>query len=232
MTPLLIGFGAAGIRAMKHQLIAAPAAMAAIAVGNDIALASLDTLKARHSIHGAWINLPPELRNTKGWRPIFDHNVMGLFETLRPLLSAPRMIVVYAELGTLESGGVAALFARELAAMRIGHQIIANLFKPVTENGAAVTYLADTQLFTLGHCAMSLQIVAEDRLTRYGASGGMADAGFGFADAAAVVMWNEHLERAKLLVEASANQRRTEIGLVAMNGSRVQRESKTVVGIR
>ena len=235
MTPLLIGFGAAGIRAMKHQLIAAPAAMAAIAVGNDIALASLDTLKARHSIHGAWINLPPELHHTKGWRPIFDNNVMSLFETLRPLLSAPRMIVVYAELGTLESGGVAALFARELAAMRIGHQIIANLFKPVTENGAAVTYLADTQLFTLGHCAMSLQIVAEDRLTRStasAASSAAGDVGFGFADAAAVVMWNEHLERAKLLVEASANQRRTEIGLVAMNGSRVQRESKTVVGIR
>jgi len=229
MTPLLIGFGAAGIRAMKHQLIAAPAAMAAIAVGDDASLASLNTLRSRHPIHSAWLKLPAEMHRTKGWRPIFDNNVMGLFETLRPLLQMPRMIAVYAELGTLESGGVAALFARELAAMRIGHQIIANLFKPVTENGAAVTYLADTQLFTLGHCALSLQIVAEDRLTRSGASG---EAGFGFADAAAVVMWNEHLERAKLLIEASANQRRTEIGRVAINGSRVQREAKTVVGGR
>ncbi len=81
-----------------------------------------------------------------------------------PAADAAQLVALYAELGTLESGGVAALFARELAAMRIGHQIIANLFKPVTENGAAVTYLADTQLFTLGHCAMSLQIVAEDHL--------------------------------------------------------------------
>jgi len=71
--------------------------------------------------------------------------------------------------------------------------------------------------------------VAEDRLTRSGASG---EAGFGFADAAAVVMWNEHLERAKLLIEASANQRRTEIGLVAMNGLRVAREAKLVAGGR
>lgn len=229
MTPLLIGFGAAGIRAMKHQLIAAPAAVAAIAVGDDTSLASLNTLKGRHPIHSAWLNLPAELRRNKGWRPIFDNNVMGLFETLRPLLQTPRMIAVYAELGTLESGGVAALFARELAAMRIGHQIIANLFKPVTENGALVTYLADTQLFTLSHCAMSMQIVAEDHLSRSGVSG---DAGFGFADAAAVVMWNEHLERAKLLIEASANQRRTEIGLVAINGLRVPREAKLVVGGR
>lgn len=229
MTPLLIGFGAAGIRAMKHQLIAAPAAMAAIAVGDDPSLASLNTLQGRHPIHSAGLNLPAELHRTKGWRPIFDNNVMGLFETLRPLLSAPRMIAVYAELGTLESGGVAALFARELAAMRIGHQIIANLFKPVTENGAAVTYLADTQLFTLSHCALSLQIVAEDHLTRSGVSG---DAGFGFADAAAVVMWNEHLERSKLLIEASANQRRTEIGLIAMNGLRVPREAKVLLGGR
>ncbi len=60
----------------------------------------------------------------------------------------------------------------------------------------------------------------------------VTSAGFGFADAAAVVMWNEHLERAKLLLEASANQRRTEIGLVAMNGTRVQREVKVVVGGR
>ncbi len=228
MTPLLMGFGAAGIRAMKHQLIAAAAPMAAIAVGDDVSLASLNALKSRHPLHCAWLNLPAELHKTRGWRPIFDNNVLGLFETLRPLLLTPRMIAVYAELGTLESGGVAALFAREIAAMRLGHQLIANLFKPVTDNGARVTYLADTQLFSLSHCAMSLQIVAEDYLTRSTGAGG----GFGFADAAAVVMWNEHLERAKLLLEASANQRRTEIGLVAMNGTRVQREAKVVVNGR
>jgi len=225
MTPLLMGFGAAGIRAMKHQLIAAPAATAAIAVGDDVALASLGTLKGRHPIHSAWFNLPADLRQTKGWRPIFEHNTLGLFQTLRPLLAAPRLIALYAELGTLDSGGVAALFAREIAALHLGHQIVANLFKPVIGNGADVTYLADTQLFTLGHCAMSLQIVAEDHLTRHGEAGG-----FGFADAAAVVMWNEHLERAKLLVEAAANQRRTEIGLVSMNGARVRREAKAATG--
>jgi hypothetical protein len=225
MTPLLIGFGAVGIRAMKHQLSAASAATAAVAVGDDAALASLGTLKSRHPIHRAWLKLPADLGQTKGWRPIFEHNVLGLYQTLRPLLSAPRLIGLYAELGALESGGTAALFAREIAEMRLGHQVIANLFKPVTGNGAAVTYLADTQLFTLSHYALSLQIVAEDHLTRQGEAGG-----FSFADATAVMMWNEHLERAGLLVEAAANQRRTEIGLVAINGSRVRREAKAMAG--
>ena len=50
MTPLLMGFGAAGIRAMKHQLIAAAAPMAAIAVGDDVSLASLNALKSRHPL--------------------------------------------------------------------------------------------------------------------------------------------------------------------------------------
>ena len=228
MTPLLIGFGATGIRAMKHQLIAATGSITAIAVGDEAAVATLGALQSRHTLHSVRLQVPAELYRTRGWRPIFDHNVLGLFATLRPLLLTPRMVALYAELGTLESGGAAALFAREITGMRLGHQIIANLFKPVTENGAQVTYLADTQLFTLGHCAMSMQIVAEDHLMR----SSVTSAGFGFADAAAVVMWNEHLERAQLLLEASANQRRTEIGLVAMNGTRVQREVKVVVGGR
>jgi hypothetical protein len=41
-----------------------------------------------------------------------------------------------------------------------------------------------------------------------------------------VVLWNEHLERASLLLDATANQRRTEIGLVAMNGERIKRSGK------
>ncbi len=227
MTPLLMGFGAAGIRAMKHQLAAAPSATAGIAVGDDAALASLNALKSRHPLHGAWLNLPADLCKNQGWRAIFDHNVMSLFETLRPLLTAPRMISIYAELGTLESGGVAALFARDIAALGLGHKLIANLFRPVVRNGAEVTYLADTQLFTLSHCAMSLQVVTEDHL-------GRQDRGseFDFADVAAVVMWSEHLERSKLLVEAAANQRRTEIGLVAMNGARVSREARVAVNAR
>ena len=225
MTPLLMGFGSAGIRAMKHQLIAAPAATAAIAVGDDTALATLSALRERHPLHFVRLKLAPDLGRTKGWRAGFEREVMDLFGRLRLQLLTPQMIALYAELGTLESGGVAALFAREVSGLRIGHQIVANLFKPVAANGAAVTYLADTQLFALGHCAMSMQIVAEDHLSRSGT-------GFGFADAAAVVMWNEHLERARLLLEAGANQRRTEIGLVAMNGTRVQREAKVLVGGR
>lgn len=225
MTPLLIGFGAAGVRAMKHQLVAAQEGTAAIAIGDDAALTSLEALKGRHVLHCARMTPIPDPALGPGWRQAFEQQALGLFGALRPLLLAPRMIALYAELGTLDSGGVAALFARELTALRVGHQLVANLFKPVTANGAAVTYLADTQLFTLGHCAMSLQIVAEDHLSRSGS-------GFGFTDAAAVVMWNEHLQRAALLLEAGANQRRTEIGLVAMNGARVQREAKVVVGGR
>ncbi|HWY24799.1 MAG TPA: hypothetical protein VNX47_07760 [Nevskia sp.] len=219
MTPLLIGFGDAGIRAMKHQLVAARGETAAIAVGDDEAVGLLSPLRGRHPIHSAWLSLPHGLVSTRGWRMIFERTVLGLFETLRPLLQQPRMIVLYAELGALESGGTAALFAREITRMHKGHQLIANLMKPVPFNGAELTYLADVQLFTLGHCAMSMQIVAQERP-------GAAGKGFGYADAAAVVMWNEHLERAQLLLEATANQRRTEIGLVAMNGERVRRESK------
>src|SRR5581483_2469710 len=100
-----------------------------------------------------------------------------------------------------------------------GHQLIANLMKPVPFNGAEITYLADTQLFTIGHCAMSMQIVAQEQP-------GAAGKGFGYADAAAVMLWNEHLERAQMLLDVSANQRRTEIGLVAINGERVERKIK------
>lgn len=216
MTPLLIGCGAAGIRAMKHQLVAARGEMAAIAVGDDEAVSTLSALRARHPIHSGWLSLPHGLVSTRGWRMIFERTVLGLFETLRPLLQQPRMIVLYAELGQLESGGVAALFAREITRLHKGHQIVANLLKPVPFNGAEITYLADLQLFTIGHCAMSLQIVAQERPSTAGK-------GFGYADAAAVVMWNEHLERAQLLLDATANQRRTEIGLVSMNGERIKK---------
>ncbi len=219
MTPLLIGFGAAGIRAMKHQLVAARSEMAAIAVGDDEATAQLSALRGRHPIHSAWLSLPHGLNATRGWRMIFERTVLGLFETLRPLLQQPRMIVVYAELGALESGGVAAVFAREITRMHKGHQLIANLMKPVPFNGAELTYLADTQLFTIGHCAMSIQMVAQEQPSAAGRS-------FGYADAAAVMLWNEHLERAQLLLDVSANQRRTEIGLVAINGERVERKVK------
>jgi hypothetical protein len=215
MKPLLIGCGSAGIRAMKHQLVAARGETAAIAVGDDEAVATLSALRGRHPIHAAWLSLPHGLNGTRGWRMIFERTVLGLFETLRPLLQQPRLIALYAELGALESGGVAALFAREITRLHKGHQLIANLMKPVPFNGAELTYLADTQLFTLGHCALSMQIVAQERP-------GSAK-GFGYADAAAVVMWNEHLERAQLLLEATANQRRTEIGLVAINGERVRK---------
>jgi hypothetical protein len=216
MTPLLIGCGAAGIRAMKHQLVAARGDTAAIAVGDDEAVATLHALRSRHSIHSAWLSLPPGLKDTRGWRMIFERTVLGLFETLRPLLQQPRMIVLYAELGSLDSGGVAALFAREITRLHKGHQLIANLMRPVPFNGTKLTYQADTQLFSIGHCAMSMQIVAQERPSA-------AANGFGYADAAAVVMWNEHLERAQLLLDASANQRRTEIGLVAINGERVKK---------
>lgn len=218
MTPLLIGCGAAGIRAMKHQLVAARGETAAIAVGDDEAVSTLSALRGRHPIHAAWLSLPHGLVSTSGWRMIFERTVLGLFETLRPLLQQPRMIVLYAELGALESGGVAALFAREITRLHKGHQIVANLLKPVPFNGAEITYLADLQLFTIGHCAMSMQIVAQERLTA-----NAAGKGFGYADAAAVVMWNEHLERAQLLLDATANQRRTEIGLVSMNGERIKK---------
>jgi hypothetical protein len=218
MTPLLIGFGAAGIRAMKHQLVAARGEMPAIAVGDDEAAAQLSALRGRHPIHSACLSLPHGLNATRGWRMIFERTVLGLFETLRPLLQRPRMIVIYAELGALDSGGVAAVFAREITRMHKGHQLIANLMKPVPFNGAELTYLADTQLFTISHCAMSMQIVAQEQPS--------AGKGFGYADAAAVVLWNEHLERAQLLLDVSANQRRTEIGLVAINGERVERNVK------
>src|SRR5438309_1651795 len=125
------------------------------------------------------------------------------------------MVAVHAELGPLDSGGVAALFARELKAMNAGHQIVANLMKPLPAGGMSTSFLADVQLFMLSHCALSMQIVAEDT------SSHSNRAGFGYADAAAVVMWNEHMERAELLLQAGANQRRTEIGLVAMNGVRM-----------
>jgi hypothetical protein len=216
MTPLLIGCGAAGIRAMKHQLVAARGEIAAIAVGDDEAIATLHALRPRHSIHSAWLNLPAAIKATRGWRMIFERTVLGLFETLRPPLQQSRMVVLYAELGALESGGVAALFAREITRMHKGHQLIANLMKPVPFNGAKLTYQADVQLFTIGHCAMSMQIVAQERPSAAGK-------GFGYADAAAVVMWNEHLERARLLLDATANQRRTEIGLVSINGERVKK---------
>lgn len=216
MTPLLMGFGAAGIRAMKHQLVAARSATAAIAVGDDEALASLAALRGRHSIHGVGLSLPHGLETTRGWRNIFERTTLGLFATLRPLLQQPRMVALYAELGTLDSGGVAALFARELKALGAGHQIVANLLKPVPAPGDTVSgFLADVQLFMLGHCALSLQIVTCDGSSQTGRGT------FGYADAAAVVMWNEHLERAGVLLQAGANQRRTEIGLIAMNGQRV-----------
>jgi len=120
--------------------------MAAIAVGDDVSLASLNALKTA-SAALRLAQCAGRIAQDPGLAADFDNNVLGLFETLRPLLLTPRMIAVYAELGTLESGGVAALFAREIppCAWASAHR------QPVQAGDrqrAKVTYLADTQLFT------------------------------------------------------------------------------------
>ena len=58
MTPLLIGCGAAGIRAMKHQLIAASEPLVAIAVGDEASVATLGALQGRHTLHSVRLQVP------------------------------------------------------------------------------------------------------------------------------------------------------------------------------